>query len=255
MNPYLEQPASWQDFHNSFVGAIREALSPQLSPHFFVKIEEQLFIHEPSAEERLRIGRADVAMSRKSEQPQSNIAGNQTTLEAPRQLLVSTDFEVEKHLFLEVLDRQRLDVVTVIEILSPSNKLSGVDREQYLSKRRSILRSPVNLVEIDLLRGGPKMPAEENPDGDYGVLVSRREDRPRVGYWPIMLRDPLPRIPIPLRDPIPFAWLDLQDILHTVYDRAYYKDFIYLGSPAPPLHGADRIWAEQIVKQSQASPS
>lgn len=248
MNPYLEQSSVWQDFHNSLIPAIRDALTRQLSPHFVVKIEEQLFIHEPSAHERLRIGRADVALSKPAHRESGG--GSTATLDAPRQLVVSTDFDVEKHTYLEVHDRQRRDIVAVIEVLSPSNKQHGADREHYLQKRRGILRSMTHLVEIDLLRGGPKMPAEEALDGDYGVLVSRSEDRPKVGYWPILLRDRLPKIPIPLRDPIPLAWLDLQEILHVVYDRAYYKDYIYQGTPDPPLADADRVWAEELVKRA-----
>lgn len=249
MNPYLEQPDAWQDFHNSFIPAIRDALSRQVSPHFFVKIEEQLFVHEPATEERLRIGRADVALS-KAVTIEFGSEPAVATLDAPEQLDVETAFDIEKHNYLEIHDRQRRDVVAVIEVLSPSNKQPGADRDLYLAKRRNILRSPANFVEIDLLRGGPKMPTNKTPVCDYGILVSRSEDRPKVGHWPIMLRDRLPKIPVPLRDPIPLAWLDLQEILHTVYDRAYYKDYIYQGTPEPPLSGADRAWAEELVKHA-----
>src|SRR5437773_12326867 len=63
MNPYLEQDDGWQDFHDSFIPAIRDALSPQVSPQFVVKIEEHLFIHEPPADQRFRIGNADVSVA------------------------------------------------------------------------------------------------------------------------------------------------------------------------------------------------
>jgi len=49
----------------------------------------------------------------------------------------------------------------------------------------------------------------------------------------------LPVIPIPLQDPHPDAELDLQAVLHRVYDVAYYRDSIYDGSPWPPLSDAD----------------
>lgn len=46
-------------------------------------------------------------------------------------------------------------VVTVIEILSPSNKTSGSQgRQLYLAKQKEILASPTHLMEIDLLRTG-----------------------------------------------------------------------------------------------------
>jgi hypothetical protein len=80
-----------------------------------------------------------------------------------------------------------------------------------------LLASAVHLVEIDLLRGGPRMPfASALPECDYGILVSRMEDRPRADFWPVQLRQPLPVIPIPLRAPDPDARLELQAILHHV---------------------------------------
>lgn len=250
MNPYLEQSTVWQDFHTRIVAVIGEVLAPQVSPSFLVRLEQSLFIHEPSHDERLRLGRADVALSGMIERSKRDSTGGQATLESPRQLTVATDFEIEKHSYLEIQDRQRRDVVAIIEVLSPSNKQHGADREQYLNKRRGIIHSMAHFVEIDLLRGGPKMPAEELQEGDYGVVVSKYEDRPKVNYWPIMLRERLPRIPVPIRQPVPLAWIDLQEVLNTVYDRAYYKDYIYEGQPEPPLSDADRAWAEELVKST-----
>ncbi len=88
--------------------------------------------------------------------------------------------------------------MTVIELLSPTNKYAGPDREQYLVKRRELLASPVHFVEIDLLRGGPRMPMQDLPECDYCVLVSRVETRLDAGLWPIRLREP-----IRLRQPSP----------------------------------------------------
>jgi hypothetical protein len=155
--------------------------------------------------------------------------------------------DVERHSFLEVRDRRDRELVTVIEWLSPSNKRAGADREQYLAKRRQLFASPVHLVEMDLLRGGPRLPLEDLPDCDYYALVSRAEQRPRVGVWPLRLRDPLPVIPVPLRAPHPDARLDLQDLLHRLYDQAGYQDYIYTGTPQPPLHPQDAAWAQQFI--------
>jgi hypothetical protein len=47
--------------------------------------------------------------------------------------------------------------VTVIKILSPTNK-SGGGRSEYLSKRASLIDRPVNLVEIGQLLGGRPAP-------------------------------------------------------------------------------------------------
>ena len=54
--------------------------------------------------------------------------------------------------------------------------------------------------------------------------------------------------PHPLREGVADATVDLQEALHLVYDRAYYKDYIYQGKPNPPLHPDDQTWAESLFK-------
>jgi hypothetical protein len=151
--------------------------------------------------------------------------------------------DIERVAFLEIRDRKGRELVTVIELLSPSNKRAGDDRLQYLAKRREILRSSAHLVEIDLLRGWSPMPADDRPEGDYSVLVSRFERRPAAEFWPIRLRDRLPVIPIPLRPGDQDGRVDLQGVLNQAYDGPGYADFIYDGSPEPPLNPADAEWA------------
>ncbi len=87
----------------------------------------------------------------------------------------------------------------MVELLSPANRRPGPDRAQYLAKRGKVLKGPAHRVEIDLLRAGEPMPSEDRPACAYSVAVSRNDERPRAGFWPIGLRDPLPAIPIPLR--------------------------------------------------------
>jgi hypothetical protein len=137
--------------------------------------------------------------------------------------------------------------VTVIELLSPSNKQAGEDREQYLTKRREILRSAAHLVEIDLLRGWTPPPMMDRPVCDYSVVVSRAERRPLAGFWAIGLRDRLPVIPIPLRSADGDARVDLQEALHSAYDGAGYAHSIYEGMPEPALSATDLAWAERLL--------
>ena len=158
------------------------------------------------------------------------------------------DEEVIRIPRLEVRDRHGRELITVIELLSPTNKFGGQDRELYLTKRKSVMHSPAHLVEIDLLRGGERMPFEDLPSCDYCVTVGRAEQRPKVGVYLARLREPLPTVPIPLRAPDPDVPLDLMAALHTVYDRAGYVDYLYETRPAPPLHPEDAAWAEQIVR-------
>jgi Protein of unknown function (DUF4058) len=244
MNPYLEQDLVWHDSHESFMPVARDLLSAQVDPDFVVKIDEHVYIHELPVEPRRLVGRADLGVTRRPE-ARSGPKGT-ATLAAPMQVNVpGVDFQ--RLSYLEVRDRADWRLLTVVELLSPANKYAGPDREQYLAKRAQLLGSAVHLVEIDLLCGGPRLPLEHLPPCDYYVLVSRHEDRPQAGLWPIGLREPLPVIPVPLRPPVADARLALQDIVHRVYDAARYHSWIYSGTPQPALVPEDATWARQFV--------
>jgi hypothetical protein len=90
------------------------------------------------------------------------------------------------------------------------------------------------------------MPVGGRPRSSYGVVVSRVEERLSAGFWPIALRDRLPTIPIPLRENA-YATLDLQQMLHYVYDHGTYAREIYDSDPVPALEAADLEWARQIA--------
>jgi hypothetical protein len=244
MNPFLEQEDVWTDFHDTFLPAVREALVAQVRPNYIVKIEEYLFIHEPSAEQRLLMGHADVSVARPSGTAET--ASGTATLSSPAMIRLPT-VDIEKHLYLEIRDRNNRELVTVVEMLSPSNKTPGPNREQYLAKRGNLLLSTAHFVEIDLLRGWPRMPMEKAGVCDYCIIVSRVQDRPDANFWPLNLSDPLPKIPIPLRSPHADAELDPQAILHRVYDSAAYEEYIYKGTPNPPLRAEDAVWAAFLI--------
>jgi hypothetical protein len=219
MNPYLEQDDAWHDFHHRFATAAAEVIAEQVRPRYLVKIDENLFIHELPAERRGFLSAVDI----------------------------------ERQPFVEIRDRASRQVIAIIELLSPSNKYAGADREQYLAKRGRVLHSPTHLVEIDLMRGGGRMPGVELGDASYGVLVSRSQERPRADLWPIGLRERLPVVPIPLREGEPEASLDLESLLHRIYDAAGYEDYIYAGRPQLGLSGEDAVWAAQFVPRPATS--
>lgn len=247
MNPYLEQPAAWQDFHSRFVTHLGDALSKQVRPRFIAKVEEAVFIHEPASEERHgMLGRPDVSIVSRSDQ--SALAVAEPRADNVAALIARIpDVDIEKHTYVEIRDRQNRDLVALIEVLSPSNKKYGPDREGYLSKRSILMHSPTAVVEIDLLRHGPRLPLTRVEDCDYCVMVSRDSMRPDVLAWAIGITDRLPQIPIPLRDDVPDAAIDLQALLDEVYDAAGYEDYIYSTPPDPPLTDEQHDWAQQFV--------
>lgn len=166
------------------------------------------------------------------------------TIEPPVRLAYSYTEEIREN-WLEVLDEGER-VVTVVELLSPSNK-AGADRGDYLSKRKRLMRSDSHFVEIDLLRGGRRPPLPNLPSCAYYAMVRVVGDERGPGAWPIGLRERLPTIPIPLLDPDPAVPLDLQAILDECYDESGYEGLIYTRAPIPPLSPEDAAWAESLI--------
>ncbi len=246
MNPYLEQSDSWQDFHNGFLIHAQEHLGNQVSPNYLVKVETRLILHEIPENERSFFGIADlgVASASKTESAEGGVA----LADCPVSLVLP-EFEEEKQTYLEIRDRRNRRVITVIELVSPSNK-KGEDRSVYVAKRLQIMRSQTHFVEIDLCRGGQRPSLPELPQCDYYALVSQQNDRRRIGFWPIGLRDPLPVLPIPLDGDTPPARLDLKFVLDRTYDAARYANYIYQENPDPPLSPADEAWAKAIISAS-----
>src|SRR4051812_4597284 len=63
MDPYLEQEDVWHVFHEQFCNRCFEAIVPQVRPSYIVKLDQNVYIHEPAADERRLIGRGDVMVA------------------------------------------------------------------------------------------------------------------------------------------------------------------------------------------------
>jgi hypothetical protein len=246
MNPYLEQEVVWRDFHERFLPAAATYLVPQIRPRYIVLIDENIYLHDIPAAERRPLGRPDLSVARGGGSAIATRAAASGLLEPPAQVVLPEE-DIESLSYLKILDRVSRELITVVELLSPTNKRAGDHRVQYLSKRAIVRQGPAHLVEMDLLRGGKPLPAEGRPDCAYSVLVSRADRRPKADFWPIGLRDPLPTIPVPLRPEDGDARLDLQMLLHRIYDEAGYEDYLYRQEPDPPLSGDDATWARSIL--------
>ncbi len=244
MDPYLEQPDVWPDFHARFIAAMAMEIGRRVRPRYFVRIEEQVYLHEHSADEPTPLGRPDVGIHSASRLSVTALAESPT---APMTVFVPSAIDEITIRHLEIRDAVNRNLVTAIELLSPTNKRSGPDRDLYRSKVRQLLQSSSHFMEIDLLRGGPRMRWEGLPNCDYCAIVSRTERRPEVDCWPIRLRDPLPILPVPLALGDPEAQLDLQSVLYRVHDDASYDLSIYTGTPTPPLVPEDEAWAKSLL--------
>ena len=157
---------------------------------------------------------------------------------------------------LAIYDHETDDIVTVIELLSPSNKRRhGDGRREYLAKRQEFFEKTFNLVELDLLRSGARLPmAGPLPPGDFYAIVSRANRRPRCEVYPWTLRDKLPAIPIPLKHGDADAVVPLQEVFDTVYQRARYDLSVKYDSPLdPPLSDVELQWVKQLTGRDTTS--
>jgi hypothetical protein len=148
------------------------------------------------------------------------------------------------HVSIEIHDVAQRQLVTAIEILSPTNK-RGEGRLEYLAKRRRLLVSSAHLIELDLLRAGQRVPMQHPlPDAPYFVLLSRAERRPLLDIWPVALDQQLPTIPVPLLPGDADLLLDLQATFTATYDLLGYDLLIDYGQPPDsPLSAVEAAWA------------
>jgi hypothetical protein len=250
MNPYLENPELWPEVHSRLIVAIADALAPHLRPKYRVAIEKR--VYQVTDENSVLVGIPDVSVGRsltKTETELSNIAVARPPVK-PVTVNVPMPEEV-REAYLEVREVGTGEVVTVIEVLSPKNKRSGEGRNAYERKRQQVLGSVTHLVEIDLLRGGKPMPILGNQiQASYRILVSRSNSRPKAELYPFSWQEPIPSFLLPLRKGDIEPLLDLQVLIHGVYDRAGLDLAIdYTCEPVPPLSEADGIWVDALLRE------
>ncbi len=253
MDPFIEAQR-WEGFHTHYIVELSRVLVPQIRPQYVVETEERIYLERFG--EPPRVIRADASVER----VEGWSAGDGSLTEAqeavstiaPVVCVLPVDEEV-REVFLTIRDRATRDVVTIIEMLSPGNKRSGSDgRSQYLQKRREVLQSSVHLVELDLLRGGRRMPVVDRlPPGDYYAFVCRTERRPEADVYAWELRRRLPAIPVPLKGEDPDVLIDLQAVLDSTFDGLGYDYALdYSRQLDPPLGDSDDTWVDQLLQSA-----
>jgi Protein of unknown function (DUF4058) len=258
MDPFLEEPGLWPDVHHEIISEARAQLGAQLVPKYYVRIEERVYISDENDPGR-DVMVPDVRIAARpgwEDRPFEPRGG--TAVEIAEPIVVTTLIDEEiREARLEIVDREQRLVVTVIELLSPTNKVPGSrGRASFEQKRQEVMNSPSHFVEIDLLRGGVGVRTRETlPPCEYLVHLSRNSKRPKALAWPIRLSQRLPVIPIPLHAGDPDARLDLQAVLTTAYDRARYDLSIdYTRDPVPPLPPEWAAWTDRLLKEKGLRP-
>lgn len=240
IDPFIESQ-KWPDFHNRLIIEMADLLMPPLRPRYVVEVERNVFIEEPSGNGASRTIRPDLTVSHRSG---SQPAASGVAVEELTTPLLADLPEVEEkgQTYLAIRETASLRVITVIELLSPENKRPGARaRDSYEGKRRALRSAAINLVEMDLLRGGESLQLiEPSPPGDYFVNVYR-PGRKKAEIYAWALPHPLPKISVPLAEGDNDVALDLQAAATAVYDRAGYDYSLRYDQPLlppPPLSGA-----------------
>jgi hypothetical protein len=213
MNPYLEQDGVWHDFHVCFMSAASASLVKQLHPTHIVQLKSRAYTYEVPGDGR------------------------------------DENVDVERLGFIEIRERESSTLRTVVELLSPCQKELGRARAQYVAARAALLAEGVEVVEIDLLRGGVSVPLERVEGNELSAvdyLITLSSPRGHIGVWPFRLREALPVCPVTVQ-PRDWATLDVKAILDRVYDEAGYEQYVYEHDPHPPLSPEDALWAAQFI--------
>lgn len=252
MDPYLEHPDLWPDVHHRLIATIADSLGPLLRPKYRVLVETRTYRVEPG--DITFIGRPDISVHPRLNEPATpyTVPGQARTVEVPVPDIVEEGY-------LSIRRVQDDEVITVLELLSPTNKRPGEGRRLYETKRLTILGTLTHLVEIDLIRAyEPMLVYGNGQDSHYRILVSRSNRRPKADLYVFNVQDPIPTFHLPLRRDDEEPLIDLGRLLHELYDRAGYDLSVdYTQDPVPPLEGEDAAWLAQLLapwRQEAANP-
>jgi hypothetical protein len=253
MDQYLEQ--FWPDVHASLIIYARDQIEEQLPGDLIARVEERVVLE---TEEDPRAVYPDVKIT---ERPGRGFSSGAVFSEVKVMEPVNVPYpgEPATETFLHILEAgpgQRL--ITVIEILSLANKLTGPGQRQYRRKQHEVAVAGVSLVEIDLLRQGQRVlnvPRSRIPARlrtTYQVCVRRGWLTEQCEIYPVPLRSPLPALRIPLRLQDEDVRLDLQALVEQAYRKGrYFLSINYADPPDPPLTGDDAKWARALVKAAR----
>lgn len=113
-----------------------------------------------------------------------------------------------------IQSRETGKLVTVLELVSPSNKNSDAEIEKYKNRRQALLEQGVHSVEIDLTRSNKRLLDEPTVhEYPYHIVVHLSDDLPY--FWGIRLNEAPKVFALPLRGEI------LRVDLNAAYRQAY----------------------------------
>jgi hypothetical protein len=227
----LEDPAFWSGFSQAFVAHLCAALPRALPPDYVASAAERTWCVQEDEDD----GAAPDHIIEPNE-------GRPTVGTPPTCVGTLAPLVARSQHFVSIVNRSQNRVVTAIEVFHPWNKERGPDRVAYRYTRADYFTTRTNLVEIDLLRAGDRVPfgKPKPPDADFYALVSRANMYPKAHVWAFTVRDELPVLPIPLKPADGEIALSLRERLDRTYDDGGYANRIdYAAPPAYPLRKPD----------------
>ena len=254
MDPYIEACGLWESFHNNLISHIAIQLADVAPERYLVRSGERSYLVLVQSEGKKEYPfLPDVSVvtprSRKKGGKKGGTAVAEPVSGIKPHVLCAFIEEEHREAFVEIYETgPEMRLVTSIEVLSPSNKRPNNEGwDLYQRKRQSILLGNVNLVELDLLRGGQRMPMLDPwPNCPYVLMVARARKAHACLVWEGHFQHPLPEIPIPLAKPDPDLSLNLQSLLDTIYRRFRYEQSInYATELTPPLTADETAWWRQ----------
>lgn len=252
MDPYLER--SWLDVHHALCTYARDQVQKQLGAGLKARLGERLVVETPLDE--FRAIYPDVRVF-EHPRPKMQREVRPAGVSIAEPLLIEFASEVIRQAYIDIIDIAGGGrVITVIEFLSPTNKLRGDGRKKYRKKQAELHLSRTSLVEIDLTRTGrrrllvpqPQIPVSGRTT--YQACVYRGYQPTPIEVYRIPLREPLPNIPIPLRAAEPDVVLQLQPLIDAAYENGSYEDIDYTQPPEPPLGADDATWADELLRST-----
>jgi hypothetical protein len=258
VDPYIEACGLWEGFHNHLIESIYRAVAEVLPRGYTADTAVRSYIVLVGSEGKdVALTKPDVTVTQPAAEVKPRKTKGGLAVAEPAgevepvwmQPLIPEEFE---EAFVEIYaEGAERTLVTCIEVLSPSNKRPGMEGWlQYERKRQAMLLGRANFIEIDLLRGGQKMPMMTPwPNCPYTLLVSRARRAPGCRVWPVGLRHRLPPIPVPLAAPDPDLSLDLQPLLDGIYALGRYNERIDYARPlTPALSKSEAAWVRDLLK-------
>jgi len=253
MDPFIEG-TWWTGFHAQFCIEIARQLTPKLQPKYMAWTEKRFVLatipEEASDPQDVESFLPDTAVVVGAAARGKMARAGQEVSPAPLRLTTIIP-EPIPHMTVEIRRVEENTLVTVIELLSRTNKRSD-GRAEYLKRRQKLLLGRAHLMEIDLVRTGERVPMRQPlPSVPYFVFLTRVESRPATEVWPVPLRAHLPTVPVPLLAGDPDVPLDLQAAFTSVYDSFGYANFVrYDRALRPPLPSEDWEWASGLLRAS-----